>query len=105
MVNHERSSLEATSLPRPGQMVCWRDPRHAQALGWLHGYGPGPFEVVRIVDKADLGIPPGVVVKTKLGDRDINEVWLALVDGPCDSVERVACPCVPTVLLPVEAVA
>jgi hypothetical protein len=69
-------------LPRPGQQVRWRQPEHAHALGWQDAYGPGPFEVVRVVDKADLGIPAGVVVKTDLGEREINEVWLAPEDGP-----------------------
>jgi hypothetical protein len=67
-----------STLPRPGQRVRWRDPHHAWALGWAYAYGPGPFEVVRIVDKGTYGLPAGVVLKTLLGEREINEVWLAL---------------------------
>src|SRR5215475_4269606 len=69
-------------LLRPGQKVRWRDPRHARALGWEEAYGPGPFEVVRVVDKSRQGIPPAVVVKTRRGEREINEVWLAPADEP-----------------------
>ncbi len=70
--------MNATSnLPRPGQLVRWRDVRHARALGWLDALGPGPFEVVRVVDHAGLGLPPGVVLKTRFGEREINTVWLA----------------------------
>ena len=69
-------------LPPLGPKVRWRDPRHARALCWEEAYGPGPFEVVRVVDKSRQGIPPAVVVKTRLGEREINEVWLAPADEP-----------------------
>jgi hypothetical protein len=69
------------TLPRPGQKVRWRDPEHAHAIGWLDAYGAGPFEVVRIVDKSDQDLPAGVVLLTWLGEREINEVWLALAEG------------------------
>jgi hypothetical protein len=69
-------------LPRPGQKVRWRDSRHARAIGWLDAYGPGPFEVVGVVDKSSLGIPVAVVVKTDLGEREINVVWLAAEGEP-----------------------
>ena len=72
----------ARKRPWPGQKVRWREPRHARALGWEDAYGPGPFEVVRVVDKSRLGIPPAVVVKTRLGEREINKVWLAPLGGP-----------------------
>jgi hypothetical protein len=65
-------------LPRPGQTVRWRDPRHARALGWEEAYGPGPFEVVGATDNSHLGIPRGVILKTDLGQREVNEVWLAI---------------------------
>ena len=65
-------------LPTPAHKVRWRDPRHARALGWEDAYGPGPFEVVRVVDKGRYGLPAGVILKTQLGEREINEVWLAL---------------------------
>jgi hypothetical protein len=69
-------------LPRPGEEVRWRQPWHANVLGWLESYGPGPFPVVRLVDKSELGLPAGVVVMTKLGEREINVVWLAAVGEP-----------------------
>jgi hypothetical protein len=69
--------MVAAMIPRPGMRVGWRDPRHAHALGWLEAYGPGPFEVVRVVDKADQGIPAAVLLRTHLGEREINAVWLA----------------------------
>jgi hypothetical protein len=69
-------------LPPPAPKVRWRDPRHARALCWEDAYGPGPFEVVRVVDKSPQGIPPAVVVKTRLGDREINEVWLTAANEP-----------------------
>ena len=65
------------TLPRPGQRVRWRDPRHARALSWADSYGPGPFEVVGVRDRSGQGLPAGVVLKTRLGEREINEVWLA----------------------------
>ena len=69
-------------LPSPGQKVWWRDWRHAYALGWLHALGPGPFEIVRVVDQAALGIPPAAVVRTELGEKEINLLWLAPGPGP-----------------------
>jgi hypothetical protein len=62
--------------PRPGDLVHWKDGRHALALGWAEAYGPGPFVVVRVVDKSHLGIPACVVLRTRLGEREINEFWL-----------------------------
>jgi hypothetical protein len=38
--------------------------------------GLGPFEVVRVVDRSDDGIPPGAVLRTDRGEREINTVWL-----------------------------
>jgi hypothetical protein len=65
-------------LPRDGQRVRWRDLAHARSAGWLDVFGPGPFEVVRIVHKYDLGLASGLVLRTKLGEWEISEVWLAL---------------------------
>jgi hypothetical protein len=75
------SPLPVTDPPRPGQKVRWRDPRHARAIGWLDAHGPGPFEVVGLVDKSHQGLPPAVVVRTGLGEREINAVWLAAEGG------------------------
>jgi hypothetical protein len=73
--------LPMPELARPGQKVRWRCPRHARAIGWLDAHGPGPFEVVGLVDKSHQGIPPAVVVRTGLGEREINAVWLAAEGG------------------------
>jgi hypothetical protein len=67
-------------LPRPGQKVRWRDPLHARAWGWEDVFGPGPFEVVRIVDQCDHGLGVDFVLQTELGEREIPEVWLALAE-------------------------
>jgi hypothetical protein len=32
--------------------------------------------VLRVVDKTHLGIPACVVLRTRLGEREINQVWL-----------------------------
>jgi len=66
-------------LPRPGQRVRWRDLRHARALCWADILGCGPFEVVRTVDKSDQGLAAGLILRTQIGEREISEVWLALV--------------------------
>jgi CheY-like chemotaxis protein len=73
-------------LPRPGQWVRWRDPRHAHAIRWLYAYGPGPFEVVGVVPRGDQGRPAGVVLKTDLGQKEVNEVWLTLDEPPTRSL-------------------
>jgi CheY-like chemotaxis protein len=71
-------------LPRPGQRVRWRDPFHAHAIGWLYALGPGPFEVVGVVDRSGQDLPAGLVLKTILGDRELSEVWMTLAEGkPC----------------------
>jgi CheY-like chemotaxis protein len=70
-------------LPRPGQRIHWRNPRHAHAIGWLYSYGPGPFEVVGVVDRSRRGLPAGVLLKTDLGEKEVNEVWLTL-DEPAN---------------------
>jgi len=65
--------------PESGDLVCWRCLRHARVLGWDQAYGGGPFVVLRVVDHGSEGIPRGIVVRTNRGEREINEVWLALV--------------------------
>jgi hypothetical protein len=75
--------VEAT-LPRPGNLVGWRDTQHAQAHGWVDAYGPGPFEVVGVVDHGEQGLPAGLVLKTRLGEQEVNAVWLV----PADQSEK-----------------
>jgi hypothetical protein len=65
-----------------GEWVRWRNPVDASQLGWEQSYGPGPFEVVAVVDRTAEGIPQGVIVQTQLGAREINALWLVLVDEP-----------------------
>ena len=64
-------------LPRPGEWVQWRDPRHASTHWWDETFGPGPFEVVCVVDHTLDDAPHGIILKTNLGEREVNEVWLA----------------------------
>lgn len=66
-------------LPEPGEWVRWRNPRHAHSQWWDESYGPGPFKVVRVVDHSAEDLPAGVLMETRLGVREVNEVWLALV--------------------------
>ncbi len=68
-------------LPRPGQKVRWRDPGCARASGWVDLFGPGPFKVIRLVDKSNQGLASGLILRTKIGRWEISEVWLALADG------------------------
>ncbi len=74
-------------LPQPGHLVYWRNLRHAHALGWVDAYGPGPFVAVGTVDKSHQGIPAAVVLRTRLGDREVNQVWLALTAGRDEDAE------------------
>jgi hypothetical protein len=69
-------------LPRPGQKVRWRNPQDARRCGWEAVIGPGPFEVVGLVDRSDLGLAANVVLRTDLGELEIPEVWLTLADEP-----------------------
>jgi hypothetical protein len=70
------------ALPRAGQKVCWRHPLQARACGWEDLFGPGPFEVVRLVDHSAHGLATGLVLLTNLGEQEIDEVWLALAEEP-----------------------
>jgi hypothetical protein len=74
-------------LPRPGQLVHWRNVRHAHALGWVDAYGPGPFVVIGTVDKSPQGIPDAVILQTPLGEKEVNQVWLALAAGRGEGAE------------------
>jgi hypothetical protein len=80
------------ALPRPGQKVRWRNRPHARACGWEDFFGPGPYEVVGVVDRSDLGLAANVVVRTNIGEREVPEVWLALADEPA-MPGRPAPPC------------
>jgi hypothetical protein len=73
-------------LPRPGQRVCWRDRHLARARCWAAIFGPGPFEVVRTVDKGDRALAAGLVVRTLLGEREISEIWLTPAEEPAGKV-------------------
>lgn len=57
----------------PKGKVRWRHPRLASALGRFEAYGPGPFELITVVDGNSR-----VVVKTEFGEREIDAVWLDL---------------------------
>jgi hypothetical protein len=61
------------ALPTTAFRAC----EQGLAFGWVDAYGPGPFEVIRVVEKVSQGILPGVIVKTRLGLREINQLWLA----------------------------
>ena len=65
-----------------GQKVRWEDPRHARALGWEDALGPGPFEVVGFVDRRREGLPRGLLIQTRWGEKEISEVWLTAVNEP-----------------------
>ena len=68
------------ALPPPGHKVRWRDPVHARALGWEDALGPSPFEVVGFVDRREEGMPWGLLIQTRWGEKEISEVWLTTVD-------------------------
>jgi hypothetical protein len=68
--------------PRVSAKVRWRDPGNARAWGWVDLFGPGPFELVGVVDRSGHGLAASLVLRTGLGDREIPEVWLALADEP-----------------------
>lgn len=72
-------------LPCTGEKVCWRNLNDARAQCWEAVFGPGPFEVVRVVDKTGYGLPAGFIVETNLGNWEINEVWLKLAEDQSSS--------------------
>ncbi len=92
-------------LPQSGQLVSWRNLRHAHALGWVDAYGPGPFVAIGTVDKSHQDIPAAVVLRTRLGEKEVNQVWLALTNDrggdmePCSRLEGYS----PEVLLALDA--
>jgi hypothetical protein len=89
------AATQPPGLLPPGRQVRWRNPEHARAWGWEDLFGPGPFEVVGIVDKSEHGLAAGLVLRTRIGKREIPEVWLALADESdhgSGTVGRLAAP-------------
>ncbi len=69
------------NLPlRPGQLVAWRNMQQVRAFGWVDAYGPGPFVVVRVVDRSSQELPAGLLLRTPEGVREVNALWLAPID-------------------------
>jgi hypothetical protein len=66
-----------------GQEVRWRHPRRALALGWFHVIGPGPFEVIAVLDRRERGLPLSLLIRTPSGNQEVEAVLLAPVDGTC----------------------
>jgi hypothetical protein len=71
-------------LPRPGEQVRWRHPRLAFTLGRFSAYGPGPFEVVAVVDRGGRDAPLDLLVETEFGEKEIDAAWL----GPAQPARR-----------------
>ena len=63
-------------LTQPGEQVRWRHPRMAFALGRFSAYGPGPFEVVAVIDRGGREGTLALLVRTQFGEREIDAVWL-----------------------------
>lgn len=68
--------------------VCWKDLEKAYACGWVDALGAGPFEVVGVVDHSASGLRAGLVLKTRLGDYEVSEVWLEPATGREPHVPR-----------------
>jgi hypothetical protein len=75
-------------LPLPGQQVRWRHPRLALALGRFNAFGPGPFEVLEVIDRRDQGGALLLLVRSSAGVREIPAVWL----GPVVTQDRSSSP-------------
>jgi hypothetical protein len=88
IMNTAASLNRLPELPQPGQKVCWRDPRQAQACGWEAVFGPAPFEIVRAVDHSAHGLATGLVLRTALGEQEISEVWLVLAEEPAGHTDN-----------------
>lgn len=67
-------------LPQTGQHVRWRNPEQLRWTGWVDAFGAGPFEVVGLVDHSAQDIPAGLLLRTRRGEREINQVWLELTE-------------------------
>jgi len=51
--------------------------------------GPGPFEAVQVVDESEQGLAAGLILRTQIGEREINEVWLTLApEQECPDVKH-----------------
>jgi hypothetical protein len=75
--------VDSESIPawlREGCRVWWRHPAHANAIGWLDVFGEGPFEVVRFHGHRAEDLPPTVILRTRIGEAEINALWLAPSD-------------------------
>jgi hypothetical protein len=68
------------STYRAGQRVWWRNYHRAETNGWVESFGPGPFEIVYVVDRSWQNLPDGLILKTKMGEREINAIWVSLMD-------------------------
>jgi hypothetical protein len=68
-------------LPQQGEWVRWRNPLHAKALWLDETFGPGPFQVVGVVDHTQEDIPWGIIIQTEQGELEVNEVWLELTSS------------------------
>jgi hypothetical protein len=54
-------------LPRPGEWVRWRSLEHARTQWWDESHGPGPFEVVRVVDHTADDVPTASFSRRRWG--------------------------------------
>jgi hypothetical protein len=60
----------------------------AFALGRFSAYGPGPFEVVAVIDRGGREGTLALLVRTEFGEREIGAVWL----GPAQPARRESGP-------------
>jgi hypothetical protein len=73
-----KPSTSIAVLPQPGQQVRWRHPRLAFAFHWFDLYGPGPFEVVDVLDLDGVRF---LVIRTESGERkEIEAVLLGVAE-------------------------
>jgi CheY-like chemotaxis protein len=54
----------------------------------MYSYGPGPFEVLAIAERNGERLPADLVLMTDLGEKEVNEVWLALEENADDNAPR-----------------
>lgn len=90
-----RAEAFAEPLAQPGQVVRWRHPRRACALGLFNVFGPGPFEVVGVVDERDQDRPLAFIIQTQSGEKEINAAWVGLPakrSAPPGTTQCPTCP-------------